>query len=78
MPRPKGPEEVAFKVSVTVPTHARLLRKAAGEAVGTYVAERLEREMSVAAKNTTPETCKHPINVRIGTGCGVCGKDPVK
>jgi hypothetical protein len=22
--------------------------------------------------------CKHPINRRIGTGCGVCGKDPVK
>ena len=78
MPRPKGPEKVFFKVGVTLPTHARLLRKAGEKAVGTYVAEQLEREMNVAAKNTTPETYKHPINRRIGTGCGLCLKDPVK
>jgi hypothetical protein len=47
-------------------------------AVGAYVAEQLKREMNVAAKNTAPETCKHPINRRIGTGCGLCLKDPVK
>lgn len=24
------------------------------------------------------EPCRHPINRRIGTGCGVCLKDPVR
>jgi hypothetical protein len=93
MPRPKGPEKIFFKVGVTLPTHARLLRQAAGKAVGAYVAERLEQETVNAAKNATEPAsaermrefgaaaigkCKHPVNRRIGTGCGACGQENVK
>lgn len=28
-------------------------------------------------RDVIAEKCKHPINRRIGTGCGACGKDPV-
>lgn len=51
MPRPKGPEKVAFKVMVTIPTFNRLVAKAKGKAVGAYIAEREEQATVVAAKN---------------------------
>lgn len=51
MPRQKGPAKVKFSVSVRLSTHERLQRKARGKAVGTYVAEKLEREDDVATKN---------------------------
>jgi hypothetical protein len=51
MPRAKGPEKIAFKVMVTVPTFERLTAKAKGKPVGTYIAEREEQATAVAAKN---------------------------
>jgi hypothetical protein len=36
------------------------------------------RKTGVSALAATQSLCQHPINRRIGTGCGVCGKDPVK
>jgi hypothetical protein len=50
MPRPKGPEKVAFKVMVTIPTFERLTAKAKGKPVGTYIAEREERATIVDEK----------------------------
>jgi hypothetical protein len=54
MPRAKGPEKVAFKVMVTIPTFQWLTHKANGKAVPTYVAEDLERRADVATKNVSP------------------------
>ena len=54
MPRPKGPEKVAFKLMVTTTTFAWLTRKANGKPVPTYLAERIEREAAVATKNVEP------------------------
>jgi hypothetical protein len=50
MPRPKGPEKIAFKVMVTVPTFAWLTAKAKGRPVPTYLAETIEQQAANAAK----------------------------
>jgi hypothetical protein len=52
MPRAKGPEKVAFKVTVTVPTFERLTAKAKGRPVGTYIAEREEQQTLITAKRS--------------------------
>ena len=50
MPRAKGPDKIAFKVVVTVPTFERLTAKARGKPVGTYLAEREEQATTVDNK----------------------------
>jgi hypothetical protein len=75
MPRPKGPEKVFFKVGVTLPTHARLLRKAAGKAIGAYVAERLEQETFNAAKNAKVPASAEPMR-EFGAAAGGKCKHP--
>jgi hypothetical protein len=54
MPRAKGPEKVAFKVTVTTAAFDWLTRKASGRPVPTYLAEYIERQAAVATKNVTP------------------------
>lgn len=50
-----------------------------------WVRRAIDRELDWAAA-TPPtkapakalkEVCRHPVNRRIGKGCGLCGKDPV-
>jgi len=49
-----GPEKIAFKVSVTIPTFQRLTAKAKGKAVSAYIAEREEMATVVANKRISP------------------------
>jgi hypothetical protein len=49
-------------------------KNAAAAGVGVTKANRKAIAESAAAR----AKCRHPINRRIGTGCGACGKDPVK
>jgi hypothetical protein len=51
MPKPKGPEKKYIGFRVTVPTFEWLQRKAGGKPVPTYLAETVERQADVAAKN---------------------------
>jgi hypothetical protein len=54
MPRAKGPEKIALKVMVTIPTFQWLTHKASGKAVPTYVAEDLEQRATNATKSVSP------------------------
>jgi hypothetical protein len=68
MPRPRGPEKVAFKVSVTIPTFHRLVAKAKGKAVGAYIAEREERATLVASKRPKPVLPTSPSSTHTSDG----------
>jgi hypothetical protein len=51
MPKPKGPTKVPILIRVTESTYEWLQRKAGDRKVPTYLAESIERQADVAAKN---------------------------
>jgi hypothetical protein len=51
MPRPKGPEKVAFKVTVLKSTYEQFERKAGSRPVATYVVGWMDGQAGVKTKN---------------------------